>query len=80
MKKLKPIGFIVEQKHVFHLGKDKEHHEWVYFSKKIYSTIEIAEDAYQQSPYKNCEGYNVAGRIIPVYQKENEIINIKLAL
>ena len=69
---MKPIGFIVEQKNVFHFGTDKEHHEWVHFSHKLYRTFEIAEDAYQQSPYKNWRGYSVAGRIIPVYQKENE--------
>lgn len=36
MNELKPIGFIVEQKNVFYLGEDKEHHEWVHFSHKLY--------------------------------------------
>lgn len=74
---MKPIGFIVEQKNVFHLGEKTEHHEWVRFSSKLYTTQEIAEDAYRQSPYKNWKGYNVAGRVIPVYIKENESLLIK---
>lgn len=71
---MKPIGFIVEQKNVYCQGTDREHYEWVHFSHKIYKTQEIAEDAYIQSPYRNgVSGYNVEGRIIPVYRKENEL-------
>ena len=80
MNELKPIGFIVEQKNIYHyktsglFGKRKEHVEWIRFSTKLYRTQEIAEQAYRQCPYGggNC-GYNMEGRIIPVYQKENEL-------
>jgi len=71
MKELKPIGFIVEMKHVYH-GRKGNIERWVHFSTKLYRTKEIAEDAYSQSPYKYDE-YNVAGRIIPVYRQENEL-------
>lgn len=77
---MKLIGFIVEQKNVFHykkrwLGKSIEHAEWVRFSSKIYRTQEIAEQAYTQCPYGGGEsGYNMEGRIIPVYINEDEII------
>ena len=70
MSELKPIGFIVEMKHVFH-GRKGNIERWVRFSTKLYRTKEIAEDAYIQSPYKG-DGYNMAGRIIPVYRQENE--------
>jgi len=73
---MQPIGFIVEQKNIFHLGKRKEHHEWVRFSSKLYRTQEIAEQAYMQCPYGGSSGYNMEGRIIPVYQKEEELIKI----
>jgi hypothetical protein len=69
---MKPIGFIVEQKNTFTRKDGKIFEEWVHFSRKIYKSIEVAEDAYKQSPYKSWDGYNVAGRIIPVYQQENE--------
>ena len=79
MSELKPIGFIVEQKNIFHyktgglFGKRKEHAEWVRFSSKFYKTEEIARQAYKQCPYGGDDsGYNMEGRIIPVYQKENE--------
>ncbi len=83
MSDLKPIGFIVEQKNIFHykmgglFGRKREHHEWVRFSSKIYKTLEIAEQAYQQCPYGGGDsGYNMEGRIIPVYIKEEELIKI----
>jgi len=73
MLELKPIGFIVEQKNVYD-GRRGRIETWMRFSTKIYRTQDIAKDAYKQSPYKNLEsGYNVAGRIIPVYRKENEL-------
>lgn len=73
---MKPIGFIVEQKNIFHFGKRKERHEWVRFSSKIYTTREIAEQAYNNSPYGGTSGYNMEGRIIPVYIKEEELLQI----
>jgi len=74
---MKPIGFIVEQKNVFHFNKRKEHHEWVRFSSKIYTTKEIAIQAYTNSPYGGGDsGYNMEGRIIPVYIKEEELLEI----
>ena len=77
MKELKPIGFIVEQKNVFHLGKRREWHEWERFSSKIYLTKEIAEQAYKNSPYGGDDsGYNMEGRIIPVYVKDEELLQI----
>ena len=72
MNELKPIGFIVEQKNLYS-GRKWKFERWERFSTKLYRTQEIAEDAYKQSPYKNYDGYNVAGRIIPVYCKENEL-------
>jgi len=74
MKELKPIGFIVEQKNVYG-GRKADIIEWVRFSTKIYRTLKDAEDAYYQSPYRNPLGgsYNVAGRTVPVYRKENEL-------
>ena len=81
MSELKPIGFIVEQKNIYS-GRKRKIESWKRFSTKLYRTKEIAEDAYEQSPYKNWEGYNVTGRIIPVYRQENElpilIKNLKL--
>ena len=73
---MKPIGFIVEQKNVFHLGKKREWHEWVRFSSKMYLTREIAEQAYTQSPYGGSNGYNMEGRIVPVYIKDEELLQI----
>ena len=70
---MKLVGYIVEQKNILCQGTDREHEEWIPFSRKIYKTEEIAADAYKQSPYKNWEGYNVAGRTIPVYRNDNEI-------
>ena len=77
---MKIAGYIVEQKNVFHFktgglfGKRKTHHEWVRFSNKIYRTEEIARQAYENCPYGGGDsGYNMAGRIIPVYRlDENE--------
>ena len=66
---MKIAGYIVEQKNVFHLGKRKEYHEWVRFSNKIYRTEEIARQAYENCPYGGGKsGYNMAGRIVPVYR------------
>jgi len=73
---MKPIGFIVEQKNVFHLGKKREYHEWVRFSSKLYLTKEIAEQAYKQCPYGGSSGYNMEGRIVPVYIKDEELLQI----
>lgn len=71
---MKPIGFIVEQKDVYTFKNRKSYEEWRPFSRKLYKTKEIAEDAYKQSPYKDTvSGYNVAGRIIPVYYNEEEL-------
>jgi len=70
MKELKPIGFIVESKHLYPSRKGNIE-RWERFSTKLYRTKERAEDAYRQSPYKS-EDYNVAGRIVPVYRQENE--------
>jgi hypothetical protein len=70
---MKLIGYIVEQKNGFRLGTETEVFIWEHFSRKIYSTKEIAEDAYNQSPYKNgVNGWSMAGRIIPVYRNEDE--------
>jgi len=74
---MKQIGFIVEQKNVWFIGKKNEHHEWVRFSSKLYLTKEIAEQAYKQSPYGGDDsGYNMEGKIIPVYIKEEELLQI----
>ena len=74
MSELKPIGFIIEQKNIFLLGKRKEFAKWIRFSSKIYTTKKIAEQAYMQCPYRGGEsGYNIEGRIIPVYKDENEL-------
>ena len=74
---MKPIGFIVEQKNVFHLGEETEHFEWIRFSSKLYTTKEIAEQAYTNSPYGGgTSGYNMEGRIIPVYIKDEELLQI----
>jgi hypothetical protein len=74
---MKLIGFMVEQKNVFLLGKKKEHHEWVRFSNKLYQTSEIAEQAYRNSPYGGgSSGYNMEGRIVPVYIKDEELLQI----
>lgn len=77
---MKLIGFIIEQKNVSQLGKKREYAEWVRFSSKIYTTKEIAKHAYKQCPYGDRgsdynggnSGYNMEGRIIPVYCNENE--------
>lgn len=71
MKELKPIGFIVEMKHVYP-GRKGEIIRWERFSTRLYPTKKIAEDAYHQSPYQG-QNYNVAGRIVPVYRQENEL-------
>jgi len=80
---MKPIGFIVEQKNIFHykmgglFGRRREHAEWVRFSSKIYKTREIAEQAYRNSPYGGgSSGYNMEGRIVPVYIKDEELLQI----
>lgn len=73
MSELKPIGFIVEQQNIYPSRKKVDVKKWERFSSKLYRTQEIAEDAYRQSPYKNWRGYNVAGRIVPVYRMENEL-------
>lgn len=76
---MKLVGFIVEQKNVFYykktlFGKKIEESYWVRFSTKIYETQEIAEQAYMQCPYGGGKsGYNMEGRIIPVYRDENEL-------
>ena len=76
---MKIAGYIVEQKNVFHFktgglfGKRKQHHEWVRFSNKIYRTQEVAEQAYKNCPYGGGDsGYNMEGRVIPVYRNEDE--------
>lgn len=81
---MKLAGFIVEQKNVFHykkrlFGKSIEHAEWVRFSSKVYKTQEIAEQAYRNCPYGGGEsGYNMEGRIVPVYRNEEDtLITIK---
>lgn len=75
---MKPVGFIVEQKNQYN-GRKGVIEKWERFSNKIYKTIEIASDAYKQSPYKNSEGFNIEGRIVPVYRIENELpISIKV--
>ena len=71
MSDLKPIGFIVEMKHLYP-GRKGKIERWERFSTKLYRTQEIAEDAYKQSPYKR-ENFNVGGRIVPVYRQENEL-------
>lgn len=74
---MKLAGFIVEQKNVWFIGKKNEHHEWVRFSSKLYLTKEIAEQAYRQCPYGGGDsGYNMEGRIIPVYIKDEELLQI----
>ena len=74
---MKLVGFIVEQKNVFHLNKKREYHEWVRFSSKLYRTKEIAEQAYRNSPYGGgSSGYNMEGRIVPVYIKDEELLQI----
>ena len=75
---MKLAGFIVEQKNVVKFRKRfgfkiEEYVEWERFSNKIYRTQEIAEQAYRNCPYGGGEsGYNMEGRIIPVYRDENE--------
>ena len=76
---MKIAGYIVEQKNVLHykrgglFQKKKEFVEWVRFSNKIYRTEEIARQAYKNCPYGGGDsGYNMAGRIIPVYRNEDE--------